>query len=43
MGEREIKLKRSLEDGIFAHTKTGSERFEVAGKREWTLENSRGR
>ena len=28
---------------LFVHTRTGSEKFEVVGKREWVLENGRGR
>ena len=28
---------------LFAHTSIGRERFGVVGKREWVLEDSRGR
>ena len=48
---RQVEMRRRMRDYIeeviggwsLAHMRMGSERFEVVGKREWILENSRGR
>ena len=48
---RQVEMRRRMRDYIkevtrgwlFAHTRIGRERFEVVGRREWVLQNSRGR